>query len=40
MLLESYTLLFKRVYADQAKESMQILINAFQTPSFNLIGIH
>lgn len=39
VLDETFTLLFKRVYAEKAKESMQILTNAFQRPDFNLIWI-
>jgi predicted nucleic acid-binding protein len=39
ILDETFTLLFKRVYAEKAKESMQILINAFQKSTFNLIWI-
>ena len=39
VLDETFTLLFKRVYPDKAKELMQILMNAFQKPNFNLIWI-
>ena len=39
VLDETFTLLFKRVYAEKAKESIQILTKAFQTPNFNLIWI-
>ncbi len=39
VLDETFTLLFKRVYADKAKESMKILATAFQRPDFNLIWI-
>ncbi len=39
VLDETFTLLFKRVYADKAKESIKVLTNAFQRPNFNLIWI-
>jgi predicted nucleic acid-binding protein len=39
VLDETYTLLFKRVYAGSAQKSMQILVNAFERPNFNLIWI-
>ncbi|HAC64567.1 MAG TPA: nucleic acid-binding protein [Cyanothece sp. UBA12306] len=40
VLDETFTLLFKRIYAAKAQQSMQILINAFQRPNFNLIWIN
>jgi predicted nucleic acid-binding protein len=40
VLDETFTLLFKRLYDSKAKESMQMITDAFQKNSFNLIWIN